>query len=131
MTTPTLKTWNQRAEEAIQAGYEPGGPWEMMLKRHMMSCFPALVAELEATGSFVPYLQTMTASAKDLYATMLEQGTKPMAARELAMDRLLPKPPEEEEFQMDETEGGDGMMEELTQQYLDLTQQYLDRPQPE
>jgi hypothetical protein len=35
-----MKSWKQRAEEAVANGYHPGASWESMLDRHLQRCFP-------------------------------------------------------------------------------------------
>ena len=91
-----MKTdWKRLAAKAIQEGYLSGNPWELDLKRHLERLFPALVKEL---GPAFPHdLQVQTSNAMDFEDQILDSGTHPETARELARDRLLPKPPDEED----------------------------------
>lgn len=92
-----MRTWKQRAREAVKAGYQTGNPWERQLLRHLKRNFPFLTSELEATGEMLAYCQVQTAGVMDLMDTMLDQGMKPDAVRELAMEQLFQVPSEERE----------------------------------
>lgn len=90
----TTKTnWQQAAETALQEGYRPGNAWERMLDRHVQRFLPELRAEL--AQDYQAYLQVTTHGAKELYHRLLDEGSDPMAARELAMAQLLPVPEDE------------------------------------
>ena len=88
-----MKTWKQRAAEAVKAGYQTGNPWEGMLRRHLAAFFPELVRELGK--DLEPYIQTKTSQAMDLMHGLTDSGTNPHTARELAMADLLPRPTDE------------------------------------
>ena len=93
--TATLQTnWKAKAKEAIQAGYQAGNPWERMLEGQMNRCCPQLVRDLGS--DLQPYLQVRTSDAMDQEELMLDQGTDPQIARELALTALLEVPLEEE-----------------------------------
>jgi hypothetical protein len=92
-----MSNWQERAAQALQEGYQPGGTWERQLRRHLERFFPALVQELQAQGDWEAYLQAQTWEAKNFYADLCEQGLPPESARELAMERLFPKAPEDED----------------------------------
>ena len=85
-----MKTWKELAEEARADDYQPGNHWERMLDRHLKANFPALVKELGK--QYQDYLQARTNEVMNLEVTMIHQGTDPQAARELAMQDLLPVP---------------------------------------
>ena len=112
-----MTTWKQRAAEAIKAGYQPGNGWERMLERHLKGMFSDLVKEL---GSDLKhYLAVQTNDALEMYHRLTEQGTNPEAARELAMQQLLPKTPDEQDQpEAWETESGASTMEQATLQAL-------------
>lgn len=120
---PTNKSdWKARAAQAKKEGYLPGNPWEKMLQRHLERLFPLLVKELGP--DLKPYCQTMTSEAMDLADKLENQGTDPETARELAMDRLLPKPPDEQENSEPwEVEGGEAALTDAAQQFLTQPQQ--------
>ena len=80
--------WTTRAKKAIESGYEPGNPWEDLLRRSVQRCRPKLVEELG--DEFAAYLQVRTADAMRLYDRLIEQGTPEDVAHELAMADLLP-----------------------------------------
>jgi hypothetical protein len=86
------KTWTERAKE-LPEEYIPNNQWEAMLGRHLKRCNPALVKELGK--ELEAYLQVMTWEAMEYEETLLDAGTEPHMARELTMEYLLPKAPEE------------------------------------
>ena len=102
--------WKRWAAEAEAEGHKYS-EFQAMLDQHLRQLFPVLVKELEATGDYPAYLVVKAADAGRLEATMLAQGTHPLAARELMMDELLPKPPDEEDRPTKcETEGAQADM---------------------
>ena len=91
------RDWKALAAEALKQGYLKNNPWERMLRRHLLRLFPELVEELQQERSLEAYLQAQTYDAM-CYAERLEdQGTPPEVARELALERLLPRPADEED----------------------------------
>lgn len=91
-----MSYWAEKAQRERAKGYRPGNHWERQLRKHLTEIFPALVKELGK--DFENYLQSITADVMELYQTMLDQGTDPQAARELAMAELLPAEPEKTEL---------------------------------
>ncbi len=91
-----MSIWSEGAAQAIKDGYLPGS-WQPMLDRYLKENFPNLVQELEALGDYENYLVTRVEGAREKQSLMIEQGTAPQAARELALAELLPAPSEEEE----------------------------------
>lgn len=86
MTTEVKANWKALAAKAVEEGYFPGS-WEGMLRKSIERANPALVKELGA--DFPAYLIVCTARARDLNETLLEQGTPPQDARNLALQDLL------------------------------------------
>lgn len=112
-----MSYWKQRAEEAKQAGYQPGNAWEKQLAKHLQDLFPEKFKELK--GDLEAYLQVMTASAMQRAADLEDQGTSPEVARELAMQELLQPPPEEEDQPEPwELEGAEAALEDAAQRHL-------------
>src|SRR5579859_1567079 len=89
--------WTRRAQQAVKEGYQPRNLWERDLKKHLKRCFPELLAELTREKCLNAYLMARTHSAMQLENFLLAQGASPEDAREDARQRLLPRPPEEEE----------------------------------
>ncbi len=89
--------WKTRAKQAVQAGYLAKNQWERDLKRHLERCFPELLKELQAGGEVNAYLIVKTSSAMDLMHFLVNQGGSPEDARQAARERLLCRPPEEED----------------------------------
>ena len=114
-----LKTWGQRARQAVQEGYRPGNPWEKSLQRHLEQNFLDQVRELRRSGELKAYLQVMTWAAMQLAESLEERGTPPDVARELALDQLLPTPPEQQDqTQPWETEANTSALEEAVERFL-------------
>ena len=101
-----MKTWKQRAAEARKEGYLPGNAWELQADRHYQRCFPALVKELGK--EYKDFLQVKTSAALDLMDNLIDSGTHPEAAWELARAELFQVPPEEQP-QTEEWEIEEGM----------------------
>lgn len=78
--------WKASAQRAQAEGYLPGNHWEQMLRRGMND---SLKVELQRTGDLEAYLQTRTHRAMEEYDRLLEEGTPPQTARELALEDLL------------------------------------------
>lgn len=79
--------WQKWAAEARKAGYEPGGEWENLLRKSVRRARPKLVKELG--DDFEAYLQVQAARAERQYRMLIEQGTPPDIAAELARSELL------------------------------------------
>jgi hypothetical protein len=47
-----MKSWKERAQEALKAGYVRGNPWEGVLERHLRRCFPDMVVEFQNAREF-------------------------------------------------------------------------------
>jgi hypothetical protein len=80
--------------EALKAGYQKTDEWEGLLARSLHRCNPSLEAELGA--DLKAYLVTRTHWARELEKLLVSQGTDPLMARELALDELLEKAPEDQ-----------------------------------
>ena len=112
-----MKTWRQKADEAVNQGYMPGNAWERELGRHLESLFPQLVKELGK--DLEAYCQVQTWEAMELADRLENQGTPPDVARDLAREQLLPRPPVEQGQTTEwEQEGGQASMEEAAEQFL-------------
>jgi hypothetical protein len=85
----TMPDWKAEAQQAKSQGYIPGGAWEQMLNRHLRSLFPDLVEKLG--NDYQSYLQVQTHLAVEKYLDLKEQGADELAARELALEQLLPR----------------------------------------
>lgn len=89
--------WRTLASQALKEGYQQGNPWERQLSKHLRRLFPALVLELNSTNDLKPYLIVKTSQALDLLETLESQGADPETAKELALDELLMKTPDDQE----------------------------------
>ena len=85
--------WKERAQQARGEGYRPGNGWERQLEQHLRKFFPQLVRELGA--NLKPFLEAQTWDVMVYEQDLVEQNTPPFSARELALARLLPPPPED------------------------------------
>ena|ERR1019366_3364908 len=109
--------WQQKALEATEQGYIPGNNWQAMLKRHLMRCFPDLVQELG--DDLEAYLQATTFEAMLFCEKLEDQGTPNSMAEELTLERLLVKPPDEQEHPTQtEMEEGASNQEQAAMQVL-------------
>lgn len=86
MATKTSSNWKARAQKELKAGYIAGS-WQGMLDRALRENRPELVKELGQ--DYQNYLIVMVAQARDHQQTLLQQGTNPHAARELAIQDLM------------------------------------------
>lgn len=77
-----MSVWTEQA--ARLKDYRPGNAWESLLRRAMS---PAKAAELGP--DLEPFLRVQTSRALDQYELMLDQGTAPQVAQELARADLL------------------------------------------
>jgi|GEM_PF-3646269 len=82
----TTVNWKAEAEKAKADGYV-SGHWEILLRQSIERKNPALVKELGS--DFQAYLIVQTSRAVDLYSNLIDEGTDPQTARELAMSELL------------------------------------------
>ena len=78
--------WKELAKQEIKAGYIPGS-WQGLLDRSLQESRPELVKELGE--DYQSYLIVQVAAARQAQQDLLEQGTNPQTARELAMRELL------------------------------------------
>jgi hypothetical protein len=116
-----MRTWKEQAAEAVKAGYMPKNHWERMLERHLRRLFPQLVQELG--DDLEAYLVVMTYDAMNLANRLEDEGTDPHTARELALEQLLPKAPDEEDRPEPwEVEGGIASMEAAAERALERWQ---------
>src|ERR1700731_3677544 len=90
-----MRTWKERANEAIKEGYVVRNQWERMLEKHLKKFFPDLVREL--ANDLPAYLIVQTYNAMSMANRLEDEGTDPHTARELAMADLLPRAPDEED----------------------------------
>lgn len=80
--------WKAEAAKAREQGHIPGGPWEKSLERHLQNNCPKLVKEL---GEDLPsFLQATTFQAGERMGELLDQGTNPESAQELALNEMYP-----------------------------------------
>ena len=113
-----IRTWKELAQAARTEGYVPG-PWQALLRSHLMRLFPELVTELRSKGDLESYLQVKTWSALDYQETMIEQGTPPDLARSEALEQLLPRPSDELDRPSDwERESAEADSMEAAQRFL-------------
>ena len=87
--------WKEAAAKAIQAGYQPGNQWERQLSSHLRRLFPQLVVELRKEGNYKAYLVVQTQNALNLLEHLENRGLNQQSARELALDQLLQKTPDD------------------------------------
>jgi hypothetical protein len=66
-------------------------------KRHMERLFPEKVKELKAAGQWEDYLVANVTRALEMENRIEDQGVDPQMAREIAMQELMPRPPDEED----------------------------------
>ena len=112
-----MSVWKEAAERARQAGYHPGNPWERMLRKHLLLHFPNLAHELGPELN--DYLQAEVHRVMTMEDQLLDGGTDPQAARELAMAELL-REPEGERHPTEpwELEGAQATMSEAALRWL-------------
>jgi hypothetical protein len=114
-----MNDWKRWAKDLMDKGHQRNVQWEIMLKNHLRRCFPDLLAELQAERIVAPYLIVKTASAMELANRLMDQGTPPDTARSLALEELLPVPPEEQDRPAEwELEGAQESMIEAARQVL-------------
>lgn len=116
-----LPSWKDQAKAILLSGdYLQGGPWQLMLQRHLERLFPKLVQDLKAAGDYPSYLMVQTSAALDLYAKLANEGSHPEDARELALAQLLPRP--QDELDLPEAwENEDGLDDQATAAEQTLT----------
>lgn len=80
-----MSAWTERANALRD--YRPGNQWETLLRRAVARDRPQLAKELGA--ELEPYLRVRTADALTQYEQLVDQGTPPDTAREIALAELL------------------------------------------
>ncbi len=98
-----MSNWTQRAKEL---GVTQLSAFGHLLERHIRANQPALLRELQAKQEFKPFLLVMQAGAEESFQTMVDQGSNPEQAREVALREMLetvqPAPEESPEEDLDE-----------------------------
>ena len=84
--------WKQKAFQAKREGYVPG-QWQRMLDRHLRQFFPELVQELGP--EYQDYLVSQVYDNLLYHESLLSNRFPPESARELALESLLPRTPDE------------------------------------
>ena len=92
-----MKTLKEVALEAISRGYQVGNTWEKMLTTHLQENFPERMQELIASGELKDYVICQVSDSMALEERLESQGVRPDTAQQLAMERLLPIRPEDED----------------------------------
>ena len=78
--------------------------WGKLAEKHWRNHLPLLYKGLRETGALKPALAIAQETAADRYSQLVDQGTHPEAARELAMKEFLFLDPEEPEENLSEEE---------------------------